>query len=151
MSAINAEQFDAICDHYATSIDGFQTSAVKCGHKGSTAYDMIKRDDCSGKYAQAHDLKMFWMFEEMHRLINLVPPTDDNGKTDNGWVTWRKNQVDLLKWTLSKLWPKRFGERIEHETTVRVAPSENIDAVIERMGGAKAAREILGGAIGNNC
>ena len=43
-----------------------------------------------------------------------------------------------------------YQESSTVDTTVHIAPAENIDAVIERLGGADKAREILGGAIGNN-
>jgi len=56
--------------------------------------------------------------------------------------------VHMLK-TLCR--DRGFGDKIEHDTTIRMEPTAPIDTVIERLGGIKQAREILGGAIGNNC
>ena len=43
-----------------------------------------------------------------------------------------------------------FGVKIDVDTTIRTAPTENIEAVIERMGGIENARDIMRGAIVNN-
>ena len=130
---IPVEKFEIVCSHYETSVDGFQTSAEKFDVRGSTAYDH-KDDACyCGRYARAHDKKMSWLFEEVHRVQNLIPPTDENGRTDNGWVTWQKNRVDLLKWTISKLFPKLFGDKtsIEHSGTVAVTGPRVIELIPE--------------------
>jgi len=55
--------------------------------------------------------------------------------------------VPLLIW----LGKQRLNQSEKQKTELQVSPveCENIDIVIERMGGVKAAREILAGAIGN--
>ena len=45
-------------------------------------------------------------------LAIFTPPGPD-GKVDAGYVQWRRLQADALKWELSKLEPKRFGEKLE--------------------------------------
>jgi hypothetical protein len=114
------EKYEAICDAYSTGVAGYESCAERLGVPGSTAFDHKELPENNGRYTRARTNKMHWLFEEMHRLQNMVPPTDDSGRTDTGWVTWRKNQVSLLQWTLARLFPKEFGDyqKVEHSGSV---------------------------------
>jgi hypothetical protein len=138
---ISDEDFEAVCIRIETTIDGIGSACKAIGvekHKTTFWNQTSPKSPTqipyrAERYARAINNKKDWLFEEMHRLVNLVPPTDDNGRTDNGWVTWRKNQVDLIKWTLSKLFPKDFGEstKIEHSGGMEITGARTIDLIPE--------------------
>jgi hypothetical protein len=138
---ITDEEFEAVCVRVETSVDGIDSACKFVGipSKKTTFWNQTSPKSLhqiperAERYARAFHKKQDWLFEEMHRLVNLVPPTDDNGRTDNGWVTWRRNQVDLIKWTLSKLFPKDFGDstKLEHSGSIDTSASRSIDLIPE--------------------
>lgn len=65
------------------------------------------------QYARARATGTDAEFEELDELQSQEPPTDANGKVDQGWVAWRRLQVDTKKWALSKKAPKKYGEKLE--------------------------------------
>ena len=38
-------------------------------------------------------------------------PTAKGSRVDPGWVQWQRNRVDAKKWILSKLAPRKYGDR----------------------------------------
>lgn len=46
-------------------------------------------------------------------IADEMPPNDEKGRTDSGWVTWQKNRIDARKWIASKLKPKRYGDKLD--------------------------------------
>ena len=117
--------------------------------------DVCIRDNCK-------KLGLFSLYEracEQYSTRNIYKavsdldkelPTDDNGRIDPARVKQLEARLKGHLLIAERVARGTWGANITTDTTVRVAPSENIDAVIERMGGVKAAREILGGAIGNS-
>lgn len=64
------------------------------------------------RYARArHDL-IEKLAAEAIAIADQPPPLTPDGKVDNGAVQAMRLQVDTRKWLLSKLAPKRYGERV---------------------------------------
>jgi hypothetical protein len=36
----------------------------------------------------------------------------EDGRVDQGWVTWQKMRIDTRKWTASRILPKEYGEHV---------------------------------------
>jgi hypothetical protein len=59
-------------------------------------------------------------------------PCDATGKTDSGWVQWKRLQIDTAKWVLARRRPTVYGDRVEQHHSGAVGLSINID-----LGGEK--------------
>lgn len=65
------------------------------------------------KYEMALSLRSDVMAEELLAIADAPVGTTDSGATDSGMVQKQKLQVDTRKWLLSKMAPKKYGEKIE--------------------------------------
>lgn len=61
------------------------------------------------------------MANELLDISDAPVPTTDSGATDSGAVQDKRLRVDTRKWLLSKLAPKKYGDKIE--TTHQVGES----------------------------
>lgn len=82
-------------------------------------YALLAADTSAAeRYARAKERAIEAIADELRHLQDAEPPktaTQFGMKVDNGWVQWQKNRVDLLKWLLAKLAPKKYGDRVELE------------------------------------
>ena len=70
-------------------------AALYASHRPVSAYDLIER-----------------IAADTMLIADQPPPLTPDGKVDNGAVQAMRLQVDTRKWLLSKLAPKRYGERV---------------------------------------
>lgn len=56
--------------------------------------------------------------EEIFDIIDEVPPMKADGSIDSGAVAWAKNRADARKWYLSKIAPKKYGDKIQTEHSI---------------------------------
>lgn len=84
-------------------------------------------DDVEGfaaKYARARDAGLERMAEETIEIADDsgldVVMTDDGPRPDGEVINRAKLRVDTRKWLLSKLAPKRYGDRLQVDATVSV-------------------------------
>ena len=73
------------------------------------------------RYADAREDLVERIATELLDISDSPVPTTDSGSTDSGAVQDKRLRVDTRKWLLSKLAPKRYGEKIE--TTHQVGES----------------------------
>lgn len=66
----------------------------------------------AGRYARAREAMIDVYFDELMDTVKREPVIAD-GKVDNGEVQHRRLYADTLKWALSKVAPKRYGDRVE--------------------------------------
>ena len=60
------------------------------------------------------------MASEVLELADAPPLTHpETGAIDGAAVQWRRLQVESRKWLLSKIAPKRYGDRVEVEAIVK--------------------------------
>lgn len=78
-------------------------------------------------YAQAREDRADAMAEDIVAIADDMPPLDQQGKVDSGWVSWQKGRVDARKWTAAKLKPNSYGDKTA-EVTVN-----NVIGKIERL------------------
>ena len=64
-------------------------------------------------YARAKDEFVANMAQELADIADEPPPLGPDGKVDSGWIQKHRLQVDTRKWLLSKLAPKKYGDRLE--------------------------------------
>ena len=71
------------------------------------------KNDLKDKYASARVSLLDRMAEGLLDISDAEPPTLPTGAVDSAAVAHRKLQIDTRKWLLSKLAPKKYGERLE--------------------------------------
>lgn len=65
------------------------------------------------RYARAREVLIEKMAEDIIEISDAPVGSTDNGATDSGAVQKQKLQVDSRKWLLSKLAPKKYGDKLE--------------------------------------
>lgn len=124
------ELADRICEHIATSNKGIHKIADIEGINPSSIFQwLLDYPDFSNKYARARELQAELLADE---IIDIADDsTNDTILTDNGempnneWIARSKLRVDARKWKASKLAPKKYGDKLEHEHKGDVAVTVN--------------------------
>jgi hypothetical protein len=122
------ELIDKICDMLSTSHKSIRTCCIDTG----VSYDAFKnwinetRSDyhpyALTQYARAKDDQILHLADEILRLTYEMQELIRGGNAYseinvNAAVANLRIQIDALKWLLSKLKPKKYGERLEVENT----------------------------------
>jgi hypothetical protein len=79
-------------------------------------------EDLSEQYAKARDALIDGIADDIMDISDLPPPIKADGSLDSAGVAHQRLRVDTRKWLLSKLAPKRYGERIEVDGNMTVSP-----------------------------
>ena len=64
-------------------------------------------------YARAREALIEKMANELLEIADTPVGSTDSGATDSGAVQKQRLQVDARKWLLSKLAPKKYGDKLE--------------------------------------
>lgn len=80
-------------------------------------YWALHNDEFSEKYAQAREVQAENWFD---RTLEVAKEADEvitgSDKSDNARVAAKKLQVDTYKWHMSKLKPKKYGDKVDVTT-----------------------------------
>src|SRR6185295_1180431 len=89
------------------------------------------RDDpeLAARHTRAREIALESMAAEIMEIADSPIPLDNFGKTDHGAVQKQKLQIDTRKWILSKLAPKKYGDKVEVDHTGTV----KIDAITRKV------------------
>jgi hypothetical protein len=79
----------------------------------------LDREGCASKYARAREQQMEWWADDLIRIA-------DSAMNDYESVNAVRVAVDARKWAMSKLAPKRFGDRIEHAGGVTIRHEDDL-------------------------
>lgn len=74
---------------------------------------LIKYPDFNEKYREAQGVRAETLMDE---LVDISDEPSDHSfrtATDPGGVAHRKLQIDTRKWAISKMFPKKYGEKVE--------------------------------------
>jgi len=79
----------------------------------STFCEWLKESkDLQKEYARATDNRIERKFESIERDYEQKPERDpETGKIDPAWVQLQRLKIDAKKWELSKLMPKKYGDK----------------------------------------
>jgi hypothetical protein len=102
-------------------LDGMAIVGLSCfkacqaaGVPNSTFMRWVDSDDkLAEKYAHARQELIERMADEVLELADSEVPAAGDGKKDWQAIQKHKLQVDTRKWLLSKLAPKKYGDKIE--------------------------------------
>lgn len=108
----------------------------------------------AGKYARAKSAGIEVLADGLLEIQDEEPPlrcpggeSPGDAKADAAWVSWQRNRVDTRKWLLSKLAPRKYGDKVEQihsggETPVGLAHSvarPQLDAILALAEAMKSA------------
>jgi hypothetical protein len=82
-----------------------------------TFFEWVKENQqFSDHYAISVDFRTEIKFESIEQDYLEEPQRDAlTGKIDTGWVQLQRLKIDAKKWELSKLKPKKYGDKIQTE------------------------------------
>lgn len=94
---------------------------------------MDDREGFAAQYAQARDLGLEAMADELFDIADettkdTFTDKDGNDRPNNEWITRSRLRVDTRKWYLSKLAPKRYGDRLDVAVSGDVSFGERLAA-----------------------
>ena len=120
---ITEQIFNDVIDEMASSIQGLVHILNKYGIKRTTFLDYVDREQQrADKYARAKGEQIAYWAAEINRLSykmeELVRGNEVYNEFNiNAAVKVLQIQIDSLKWQLSKLAPKEYGDKIEVNAT----------------------------------
>ena len=108
-----AEKFDAILASIAEGkrvLDACRENDLA----RSKFYEYLdKTPEARDKYARACEARAEVKFESIEQDYSEQPERDpETGKIDTGWVQLQRLKIDAKKWELSKLQPKKYGDKV---------------------------------------
>ena len=65
------------------------------------------------QYKAAREAMIDKIADDTVALADADPERGPDGKIDSGWVSNQRLKIDTRKWLLSKLAPKKYGDKIE--------------------------------------
>ena len=105
---------------YTLKRDGMPTS--------TTFYEWIDNDkEKSIHYARAIEARAELKFESIEQDYSEEPQRDaETGRIDSAWVQLQRLKIDAKKWELSKLNPKKYGDKIQQEHSGEVKTTTTV-------------------------
>ena len=93
-----------------------RTSCRIAGVPASTFLTWVSKDSSlAEQYAHAREMLIENMAEDLLQISDEPVQPNAMGSTDSGAVAKQRLQVDTRKWLLSKLAPKKYGDKVEHD------------------------------------
>lgn len=116
--AYSAEDKNKILDSVFKEIENGSSLRLACQKNKippKTFYEWIDGDpDKSKQYAQALELRAELKFESIEDDYTAEPQRDaETGRIDPAWVNLQRLKIDAKKWELSKMMPKKYGEKLD--------------------------------------
>ena len=86
----------------------------RAGVNQSTFNDWLNGDAAlAAEYARAREDLLEMMASDLIDIADRPVGSTESGATDSGAVADKKVQIDTRKWLLSKLAPKKYGDKLE--------------------------------------
>ena len=94
----------------------------------TTFYEWIDNDkEKAIHYARAIEARAELKFESIEQDYSEEPQRDpETGRIDSAWVQLQRLKIDAKKWELSKLNPKKFGDKVMQEHSGEVKTTTTV-------------------------
>ena len=111
--------------------NSLRKSCLLAGVKIGTFLDWVAKDaQLAEQYARAREILLEYHAEEILEIADKAVGSTESGATDTGAVQKQKLQIDSRKWILSKLAPKKYGDKIDHTSSDgSMSPPQAIEIV----------------------
>lgn len=119
------ELFDKICEQIAYSDKGLVSICKSFDINAKSFYDWIKEnEDLSNKYARAREIQADYLADQ---IIEIADEShSDTSVNEDGYevtnheaIARSRLRVDARKWKASKLYPKKYADRIDTDLTTK--------------------------------
>lgn len=98
-----------------------------------TFYEWLDADEEKSKqYARSKELGIEARFESIEADYLEKPKVTADGKIDGSWVALQRLKIDSKKWELSKLSPKKYGDKLEVDQNTNMTISWNEEKTYEK-------------------
>jgi hypothetical protein len=113
---------DSIC---AQLIEGESIRAICAKKEIPSTFSVFKRlgesEDFAKRYARARELQAEAMLEQIFEIADdssrdtkiITHGESETEVADNEWINRSRLRVDTRKWAMSKLMPKKYGDKID--------------------------------------
>lgn len=127
-----SEQIAAVLHNMREISNSARSAAKLAGVPISTFCEWVDSDpSLAEQYARARADMIDRIAEDILIIADEPVGGGDNGMTDGGAVQKQRLQVDARKWLLSKLAPKKYGERLalagDDESPIKLEISERLE------------------------
>lgn len=117
---LTKEQRDKVFEIISTTNKGVRAVCKEIGIGTRTLYDeLIEFPEFQQQYARAKQLQADILVEEILEISddssNDTIHTEKGDFEDKEWTNRSRLRVDSRKWLASKLLPKVYGDKIEHD------------------------------------
>lgn len=136
------EKFDIIIEDI--SENGLSLRRALDGMSSRTFFEWLDEDkEKQKRYARACEARADRIFEEIIEIADKqdkdVIGEDENGNEiiNHNIIARNRLQVDARKWAVSKMNPKKYGDKIDHTTGGEKLPSNAPTLVITTPDGTK--------------
>lgn len=112
---------DLLCDRIATSRKSIR--AICAEEDGLPSPDTVRRwmlanEPFQAQYARAKSLQMEMLEDEILEISDesshdTIMREDGGEQPDSEWIARSKLRVDTRKWLMSKLSPKKYGDKLD--------------------------------------
>ena len=94
----------------------------------STFFIWIEEDPEKSKhYAYVTNIRTELKFESIEQDYSEEPQRDaETGRIDSAWVQLQRLKIDAKKWELSKLNPKKYGDKVMQEHSGEVKTTTTV-------------------------
>ncbi len=128
---ITPEQFESVCDEIQSTSDGISTICDRLSISTSEFYLRLNSsDDYSKRYARAKELQVEPLLNDIRRLqmecIEEIRGMEDPRKCNAIQSAYRE-QIRHIEWVISKLLPKKYGDKLEVDNTHKFPDGININ------------------------
>ena len=86
----------------------------------STFRDQHTAEGLTARYARACEDRELFFLDEIKRIseekAGVIHDEDGNERLDSGFQQRQKLRIDAIKWMLSRMNPKKYGDKIETVT-----------------------------------
>lgn len=103
---------------------------------------VAESEEKRNQYANAMNVRAELKFESIEQDYSEQPQRDpETGKIDPGWVSLQRLKIDAKKWELSKLMPKKYGDKQETTHIIETPIFNGIDLNVPKDNGASENSE----------
>jgi hypothetical protein len=93
---------------------------------------LARNEEFRIQYARSKEESAEAVAEQYFDILDELPPAKADGSLDSAAVMWAKNRADARKWYLSKIMPKKYGDKIQTEHSGSIQLTEMTDDELER-------------------
>jgi hypothetical protein len=117
------ELFDEICEQIAYSDKGLVSICKSFDINAKSFYDWLSKDeDLRNKYARAREIQADYLADQIIEISDETHSdksfNEDGYEVTNHEVIARSRlRVDARKWKASKLYPKKYADRVDTDLT----------------------------------